>query len=86
MVRKKNLNFILYLEECYNKMCGLEIELYETQNELASVEIGIPVTWDCLRCRCFISIWMNNRMNESLGFILLAEEKHNQEHVSVEMN
>lgn len=25
MVRKKNLNFILYLEECYNKMCGLEI-------------------------------------------------------------
>lgn len=29
---------------------------------------------------------MNNRMNESLGFILHAEEKHTQKHVSVEMN
>lgn len=44
----KNLDFILYIKEYYNKSCVLDIELYKIQSELARVETGIPVNEDCL--------------------------------------
>lgn len=44
VIQMKNLDFILYIKEYYNKSCVLDVELYKIQSELARVETGVPMS------------------------------------------